>query len=417
MMSIASFAFLVLLGRLYQLQILHGDEYKERADENFVKELRVPADRGFLVDRNHAILVDSRPSYDVTLTPYFCGKGCDDILDQLSGLLSLSEEELARSRDRLHSARGLERFRPFTVKVDIAREELDVVEANRVPGALSGVDVIPAPHRNYRYGVWASHLFGYMNEIGAEELKRANEEIDARGEDQLAYRLGDYIGRRGLERRWEGVLRGVDGQRRVVVDAKGNAKGGELEDLIPEEQRFEPSRPGKNLVLSLDWRLQEFAEKTFPGIAGVVLAMDAKTGFLLALVDRPAPDPNKLAGRITRAELQAIHSDPLRPTCSGRSGAVSPWVDIQGGDDGRRARGGSVEARRDRVLPGELQCGAASLALRQGLGPRDRQPGARAGRLLQRLLLRDGRPPGDGPDREVGPPPRAGEPERPRSRG
>ena len=313
MMSVASFALLVLVGRLYQLQILHGDEYKERADENFVKELRVPADRGFLVDRNHAILVDSRPSYDVTLTPYFCGKACGDILDQLSGLLSLSEEELARSRDRLHAARGLERFRPFTVKVDIAREELDVVEAHRVPGALSGVDVIPAPHRNYRYGGWAGHLFGYMNEVGADELKRANEEIEARGEEQFPYRLGDYIGRRGLERRWESVLRGVDGQRRVVVDAKGNAKGGELEDLIPEEQRFEPSRPGKNLVLSLDWRLQEFAEKTFPGTAGVVLAMDAKTGFLLALVDRPAPDPNMLAGRITRAELQAIHSDPLRP--------------------------------------------------------------------------------------------------------
>ncbi len=313
-MTIAvSLAFFVLVVRLYQLQILHGDEYKERADENFVKELRVPADRGFILDRNRQILVDSRPSYDVTLTPYFCGKTCDEILSQLAKLLSLSPEELQRSEDRLHSARGLERFRPFTVKVDIAREELDVVEANRVPGQLSGVDVIPAPHRNYRYGPSAGHLFGYMNEIGAEEMKKANEEIAARDDGQLLYQLGDYVGRRGLERRWESTLRGIDGRRRVVVDAKGNAKGGELEDLIPEEQRFEPSRPGKNLVLSIDWRLQEFAEKTFPGTAGVVLAMDARTGFLLALVDRPSPDPNKLSGRITRAELAAIRNDPLKP--------------------------------------------------------------------------------------------------------
>ncbi|MFL5261767.1 MAG: penicillin-binding transpeptidase domain-containing protein, partial [Anaeromyxobacteraceae bacterium] len=87
----------------------------------------------------------------------------------------------------------------------------------------------------------------------------------------------------------------------------------ELEELIPEDQRFEPSRPGKNLVLSIDWRLQEFAEKFFPATAGVVLAMDAKTGFILALVDRPAPDPNKLSGRITRTELKAIRDDPLRP--------------------------------------------------------------------------------------------------------
>jgi penicillin-binding protein 2 len=313
MAAVASLAFLVLAVRLYQLQILRGDEYKERADENFVKELRVPADRGFILDRSHRILVDSRPSYDVTLTPYFCGKACDEILGQLGTLLALSPEEAQRAQERLRSARGLERFRPFTVKVDIAREELDVIEANRIPGQLSGVDVIPAPHRNYRYGSWGSHLFGYMNEIGAEELKRANDEIEASGSGQLAYQLGDYIGRRGLERRWESNLRGVDGRRRVVVDAKGNAKGGELEDLIPESQRLEPSRPGQNLVLSIDWRLQEFAEKFFPGTAGSVLAMDAKTGFILALVDRPAPDPNKLSGRISRAELAAIRSDPLRP--------------------------------------------------------------------------------------------------------
>jgi penicillin-binding protein 2 len=313
MAAVASLAFLVLSGRLYQLQILRGDEYKERADENFVKELRVPADRGFIVDRNHQLLVDSRPSYDVTLTPYFCGKGCGDILGRLQTLLTLSDDELARAQDRLKAARGLERFRPFTVKVDIAREELDVIEANRVPGELSGVDVIPAPHRSYRYGPWAGHLFGYMNEIGAEELVKANAAIAERDQGELLYQLGDYIGRRGLEKRWEQTLRGVDGRRRVVVDAKGNAKGGDLEDLIPEDQRFEPSRPGKNLVLSLDWRLQEFAEKTFPGTAGVVLAMDAKTGFLLAVVDRPAPDPNKLSGRITRAELKAIREDPLRP--------------------------------------------------------------------------------------------------------
>src|SRR5690242_3143562 len=168
MALIASIAFLVLTVRLYQLQVLRGDEYKERADENFVKELRVPADRGFILDRNHGVLVDSRPSYDVTLTPYFCGKQCADVLAQLGTLLTLSDEERERAADRLRVSRGLERFRPFTVKVDIAREELDIVEANRVPGALSGVDVIPAPHRSYRYGAWAGHLFGYMNEIGAD---------------------------------------------------------------------------------------------------------------------------------------------------------------------------------------------------------------------------------------------------------
>src|SRR5512138_3122551 len=308
--GIVAFAFLVLLGRLYQLQILQGDEYKEKADENFVKEIRQPADRGQVLDRNRRILVDSRPSYDVTLTPYFCGKQCDDILARLATMLSMSHEEMERAQTQLRGARKLERFRPFTVKIDVGRNELDHYLANEMD--LLGVDVIPTPHRNYRFGSLGGHLIGYMNEAGPDELKKLNEDVQRSASGQGPYLLGDYVGRRGLERRFERELRGIDGKERVPVDAKGRRKD-DADDLIPEDQRLVPSHPGDNLVLSLDWRLQEFAEKTFPATAGVVLAMDAKTGFLLALVDRPAPDPNKMSGRITPAELAAIHSDPLQP--------------------------------------------------------------------------------------------------------
>ncbi|HET8723795.1 MAG TPA: penicillin-binding protein 2 [Anaeromyxobacteraceae bacterium] len=310
MAGMAAVAFLVILSRLYHLQVLRGDEYRGKAEENFVKELRVPADRGLLLDRNRTVLVDSRPSYDVVLIPYFCGKGCDEVVGRLSALLTLSFEEEQRVREHLATARGLVRFRPFTVKVDITRDELDVVEANRIE--LSGaVDVVPTPHRSYRHGVWASHLLGYMNEVGPDEIDKLNAELARDGVEQQPYQPRDFVGRRGLERRWERELRGVDGTQRVVVDARGNAK--RESDLIPEAQRFEPSTPGNNLVLSLDWRLQELAEKIYPGTAGSVLAMDARTGFILALVDRPAVDPNKLSGRITRAELAAIRTDPLQP--------------------------------------------------------------------------------------------------------
>jgi penicillin-binding protein 2 len=303
-------AFLVLLGRLYQLQILRGDEYKGKADENFVKEIRQPADRGLVLDRNRRVLVDSRPSYDVTLTPYFCGRQCDEILSRLATMLSLSQEEIERARAQLKGAKKLERFRPFTVKIDIGRDELDHYLAAETD--LLGVDVVATPHRNYRYGGLGGHLVGYMNEAGPDELKKLNEEVLKATSGQGPYLLGDYVGRRGLERKYERTLRGVDGKERVSVDAKGRRKD-DADALIPEDQRLVPSVPGKNLVLSLDWRLQEFAEKTFPATAGVVLAMDAKTGFLLALVDRPAPDPNKMSGRITPAELASIHSDPLQP--------------------------------------------------------------------------------------------------------
>jgi penicillin-binding protein 2 len=301
-------AFLGLLARLYQLQIVRGDELKGKADENYVKELRVPADRGQILDRNHTVLVDSRPSFNVTLTPFYCGRQCGEILGRLATVLSLAPEEVERAQGQLGGARKLERFRPFTVKVDVKREELDVLEANAMD--LPGVDVQPMPHRSYRYGGLGGHLIGYMNEVAADELRRLNEELARAASPQGPYLLGDYTGRRGLEKRFERELRGVDGKRRIAVDAKGREKAG---DFIAEENRVVPASPGRNLVLSLDWRLQQLAEKTFPATAGVVLAMDARTGFLLALVDRPAPDPNKMSGRITGAELARIHDDPLQP--------------------------------------------------------------------------------------------------------
>ncbi|HVO18587.1 MAG TPA: penicillin-binding protein 2 [Anaeromyxobacter sp.] len=303
-------SFLLLVGRLYHLQILRGEEFRGRAEENFVKEIRTPADRGLFFDRNRKLLVDSRPSYDVTLTPYFCGRGCDEVLDRVAALVQMGPDEVDRARAQLRAARKLEVFRPFTVKVDIGREELDRFLANQTD--LPGADVLPVPHRNYRYGSLGGHLLGYMNEVGPDELKDLNKGLSQSASPQGPYLLGDYVGRRGLERRFENELRGVDGKERVPVDAKGRLKA-DADSLIPEDQRLVPSVPGDNVILSLDWRLQEYAEKIFPATAGVVVAMDARTGFLLALVDRPAPDPNKMSGRITAAELAAIHSDPLQP--------------------------------------------------------------------------------------------------------
>src|SRR5512138_1612150 len=221
---VVSLAFVVLLGRLFQLQILRGDEYKGKADENFVKEIRRPADRGLIEDRNRRVLVDSRPSYDVTLTPYFCGKQCDEIISRLGTMMSLSQDEIERARQNLQIAntKKLERFRPFTVKIDVTRDEVDRYLANA--GDLLGVDVLPTPHRSYRFGSLGGHLIGYMNEAGPDELKRLNDDVQRTGSGQGPYLLGDYVGRRGLERRFERELRGIDGKERVPVDAKGRRK-------------------------------------------------------------------------------------------------------------------------------------------------------------------------------------------------
>src|SRR5512138_3642826 len=304
-------AFLSLIGKLFWLQLVRGDEYRARAEDNYLKEVRIPADRGLILDRNHLVLVDQRPSFDVTMTANYCGRQCEEILGRLAGILGMTPEEHQVALDRLEEARTKKnaRFKPFPVSVDVQRGQVDVLEARYEE--FPGVDVRPAPHRDYRYAGLGGHLIGYMNEVGPKEMEALNAELKKSASEQPAYSLGDYVGRRGLEKRYERNLRGVDGVHFVPVDSKGRAL--DAAGLGSEEKRYVESRPGQNVVLSIDWRLQEFAEKAFPATAGVVAAIDARTGFLLALVDRPAPDPNKMSGRISAAELAAIHNDPLQP--------------------------------------------------------------------------------------------------------
>jgi len=191
---LTSTALLVLIGRLYHLQIQRGDEYKEKGIENFVKETRQPADRGMILDNRGRILVDNRPSYNVTLTPAFCqppappkGYCVNEILPKLFNYLGIDDaEEMQRIIEQYRRAKGLERFRDFTVKVDVDLDSLDRLEANRLDFA-GAIDVIAAPHRNYRQGTLAAHVFGYMNEISAEEL------ADFEREGTRGYQLGDYI--------------------------------------------------------------------------------------------------------------------------------------------------------------------------------------------------------------------------------
>ena len=299
-------AMMVLVVRLYQLQIVRGEEYVNQSIANFRKSLFVPADRGQIKDRNGRTLVDNRPSFDVFMTPAFCkGKERDETIDKLKDYLHLETEDVARikadyqkswvSKDRL------ERFRPFLVELDIPRDQVDVLEAHKTE--MSCVNLIPTPHRSYRAQQSLGHVLGYMSEVTPDEM-----------DDHPEYRRGQTIGRRGLERRWEKELRGADGKQNIAVDAKGRELDKDTQEaLIPEAERLVPATPGNNLILSIDERLQEAADAAFPGRAGAVVVMEAKTGFVLAMVSRPSYDPNKMSGRISRAELKAMNDDPLKP--------------------------------------------------------------------------------------------------------
>jgi penicillin-binding protein 2 len=301
--GLAMVAGLVALAiQLYRLQITQGEEYAAKSVANFVKEVRQRADRGLIKDRRGAILVDSRPSFDAFVTPAFCTNCATEVLPQLGEMLGWDEPTRKKVEDQVRVARRNAPFQPLPVRIDLTRDEYDRINARR--DMLDGVDVVPVPHRNYRTGNVLSHVLGYMNEITTDELERLNAEGSR-------YALGDYIGRRGLERYFETTLRGTDGVRKEVVNARGRVID-ELQDKLGKDAVV-PSRPGNNVVLSIDMRLQEVAENAFPASAGAVVAVDVKTGFIRAVVSRPGFDPNLLTGRITPSQMASLARDPLQP--------------------------------------------------------------------------------------------------------
>ncbi|WNG38579.1 penicillin-binding protein 2 [Archangium violaceum] len=301
--GLAMVAGLVALAvQLYRLQITQGEEYAAKSVANFVKEVRLRADRGLIKDRRGTILVDSRPSFDAFVTPAFCTNCAEEVLPRLGELLGWDEASRKKVEDQVRLARRTAPFQPLPVRIDLTRDEYDRINARR--DMLDGVEVVPVPHRNYRTGSVLSHVLGYMNEITTDELEKLKSE-------GAHYALGDYIGRRGLERYFESTLRGTDGVRKEVVNARGRIIE-EFSDKLGKEAVVS-SRPGNNLMLSIDMRLQEEAERAFPAAAGAVVAVDVKTGFIRAVVSRPGFDPNLLTGRITPAQMASLAKDPLQP--------------------------------------------------------------------------------------------------------
>jgi penicillin-binding protein 2 len=297
---------IVLAVNLYRLMVVRYDEFLALSKENQFKDVRVRAPRGQIKDRRGETLVDVRPSFDAFVTPAFCQKCAAEVLPRLGELLEWTPEELERAITSVRLTRGPQRYQPLAVAVDLSRDALDVLEAHL--HELPGVEVERVPHRSYRTGSAMAHVLGYMNEVTQDELTRLNSSSSS---DRAPYALGDYIGRRGVERAYEIDLRGKDGWRKEVVNARGEVMR-DAQGRILSTDEITPVA-GNSVVLSIDARLQAEAELAFPGEAGSIVVMEAKTGFILALVSRPGFDPNVLTGRVSSTQLAAMAKDPLQP--------------------------------------------------------------------------------------------------------
>ncbi len=297
---------LVLAVNLYRLMVVRYEEFLALSVDNEFKDSRVRATRGLIRDRRGEVLVDARPSLDVFITPAFCQKCVADVIPRLQALLAWDEEQLNRVTEMVKSARGPQRYQQIVVQVDLTRDEFDLVNAHKFQ--LPGVDLEPVPHRHYRAGSALAHVLGYMNEVTSEELAHLN---GGPSLERPPYAMGDYTGRRGVERAYEQQLRGRDGWVKEVVNARGEVMRDASGNVLKRDEV--PPEPGRNLVLSIDARLQSEAERAFPGTAGAIVVVEAKTGFVRAIVSRPGFDPNEMTGRVSAQALVQLNKDPLQP--------------------------------------------------------------------------------------------------------
>ncbi len=283
--------WLVLVARLFYLQVLEGDRYRVSAERNSVRTHRVMAPRGMILDRNGRILVDSRPSFDVLLVPHETAD-LPLTLRRVAGLIEAEPEALQAALGR---PRGRERFVAQPIAHDLSWPHLARVESRL--WALDGVLTQATPVRFYPNGSSLAHVLGWLGEIDREQLGRR---------EFQGYRQGDVIGREGVERLLDRELRGRAGGRNVLVDAHGR----ELERLDSLE-----AQPGLNVVLTIDQRLQQTAEAALSatGQPGAVVALDPRNGEVLVLASLPAIDPNEFAVGIDRASWQALTDNPATP--------------------------------------------------------------------------------------------------------
>ena len=280
---------LLLLG-FWKLQVIDSDKYGQMAEQNRVRSIPIIAPRGRMLDRDGRVMVDNRPSFSVLLLrddP----KLVEQYLPAISDGLGISVDDL---HDQLQNTRNLPKFQPIVIKPEASSADLDFIESHR--SDIPVLEMLSVSRRRYLPGGFLGHATGYVGEASEQQIEASNGKL----------RPGDVVGKSGLERQYNDILMGTDGMRRVVV----NSVGKEMKDMRLTEQE---AIPGKQIQLTIDYDLQQVAEQSLGARPGAVVALDPRTGEVLAMVSRPTPDSNDFAVRIPKEEWRRLNEDPLRP--------------------------------------------------------------------------------------------------------
>ena len=261
----------VLFVRLWFLQIISGATYRRKSESNRIDLRDILPVRGMVFDRNGELLVDNRASFAVGVIPEDI-KNLDGLIDDISRLIEIDSLSAKKTINE-----GLRRnpFNPVYIKKGLTRDELARIETNifHMPGVIIEVK----PKRHYIYGPFASHLIGYLGEIDKEQLNK---------EGYKRNKIGDFVGKFGVEKKWQRYLNGVRGGQQIEVDAAGRR----LRVLYQKA-----AEPGFNVYLTIDKDLQMLAEYSLENRAGAIVAMNPMTGEVLAMASRPSFNPNDFA--------------------------------------------------------------------------------------------------------------------------
>jgi penicillin-binding protein 2 len=290
-------AIIVALGiRFYFLQVSQHEIYVARAENNRIREIPIIAPRGAILDRNGTVLVDNTPAFNVVVMPEDITNKADTIRTMVENLSVDRDEITAHLNDPLRP-----KSLPILVKQNASDADRAWVSAHELEHPE--IQVEQQPQRQYRYRKTAAHMLGYIGEISPQQLELPRYQ-------EGGYKSGDIIGKGGIESVYDKILRGVDGKRRVMVDSKGR--------FVAELERVEPIK-GQDIITTIDLDIQRAAEDQFEEkhATGAAIALDPRSGEILAMVSVPSYDPNVFARNVIssddRKELRAIINDPSHP--------------------------------------------------------------------------------------------------------
>ena len=287
-------AFLLLASRLVYLQVVRHQDLSEQAENNRTAIVPVVPNRGLIQDRNGIVLATNYSAYTLEITPSRIDQTLDKTIEALGHVIDITARDKRRFKKLLDESKS---FESLPIRTRLTDEEVARFAAQRF--RFPGVDIKARLFRNYPWGELASHVIGYIGRINQSEKERIDE-----SEDEANYRGTEYIGKLGVEQSYESQLHGITGVEQVETSAGGRAV---------RKLASNPATPGNTVVMSIDIKLQKLIEDLYGDRRGALVALDPKTGEVLAFVSKPTFDPNLFVEGIDSENWQALNESLDKP--------------------------------------------------------------------------------------------------------